>query len=178
MNKRGQFFLVAALVIIGILFGLATTYSNTQTSARETVVYDLSNEMNFEAGQVIDHGVFYSVNTEERNRRIENITDYYSRANPGTDFTVVYGDRNRLYIVAYNSGTAGSFGLTIGSNQIGSNIEQVSRFNDTIVPPVGDNEVTVVLGSARHTFTLRPGQTFFVLLKKENSGGSYVASSE
>ena len=44
MNKRGQFFLIAAVVVIAILVGLAALYSVADTPQEDSVVFDLSKE--------------------------------------------------------------------------------------------------------------------------------------
>ena len=54
MHKRGQFFLIAALVVVGILVGLSIAYTTVRTPREETQIYDLSEEIYYEGAQVID----------------------------------------------------------------------------------------------------------------------------
>jgi hypothetical protein len=181
MNKRGQFFLVAALAIIGILIGLAAHYSSAETPPSDTVVYDLSKEINYESGQVIDHGVFYSLSPEQMNKNIENITDHYARTNPGTDFIFIYGDKSKVQVTNYQSSSVGSIGMDFGSNSL--SLDQSSTGKNTTSVPLaaGDETVTLNLdeggGNITYSFNLKPGQTFFVLLKKEKQGERYIATS-
>jgi hypothetical protein len=178
MNKRGQFFLLAAIVIIGVIMGLRAIYTNVETPPEDSSIYDLSEEIHYESGAVIDSGVFFAFNENERNRRIENLTDYYAAANLGTDFIIVYGDRDKLWAVFYTTQNTGSVGLTLGSGSANYNVTTQRRFNATFVPAQGDNSVTIVLDEVSYTFDLSPGQTFFIVLKKERQGEQFVSASK
>src|SRR3989344_2736787 len=56
MNKRGQFFLIAAVVIAGILIGLGAVYVSLSSQKEDRIVYDLTKEISYEASRVIDKG--------------------------------------------------------------------------------------------------------------------------
>ena len=58
MDKRGQFFLIAAVVIIGLIIGLSVVYNSVKAPKEDSQVYDLSKEIDYESAQVIDHGTF------------------------------------------------------------------------------------------------------------------------
>lgn len=178
MNKRGQFFLIAALVIIGIMIGLVAVYTTAQTPTKETMVYDLSNEINFESGQVIDSGVFNDLPENLWHNRVENLTDHYASSNLGTDFITIYGNRSEMYVLSYISDSSGSVGITSGNTPIGSSIIHQRRQNASFNPN-SEDEITVLIDQEiEYTFDIKPGQTFFVILKKEFQGERYVSASE
>jgi len=178
MNKRGQFFLVAAVVIIAVLIGLATVYSNIEIPKEDSAIYDLSKEMNYEAGAVIDSGMFNSISDGERSMNIENLTDYYAKVNPGTDLLFVYGDRDGMAALFYTTEDIGSVGLGIGGTGSVDHQTEARRFNTTF-DPGNDETVTIMLSEeVEHTFAIKPGQTFFVLLQKERQGERYVSASD
>jgi hypothetical protein len=54
MYKRGQFFLIAAIVIISILIGLVSIQNYSASNQEETYVYDFSEEFDFESAQLIN----------------------------------------------------------------------------------------------------------------------------
>src|SRR3989344_5796941 len=101
MKKRGQFYLVAALVIIGVIASLATVYNSVKVSEEDISVYDLSEEINFEALQLLDSGLFNNLEEEEIEIFITNLTQYYSTLNPDTDIVVIYGDKREVKVIAY-----------------------------------------------------------------------------
>ena len=47
MHKKGQFFLIAAIVIIMIVIGLGTIYVSTNSQSEDTQTVDLSEEIYF-----------------------------------------------------------------------------------------------------------------------------------
>ena len=64
MNKGGQFFLIAAIVAVGALFGLTAALNTVVAGSSQKPFYSLSNEIGFETKRVIDYGVYYDQNTE------------------------------------------------------------------------------------------------------------------
>src|SRR3990170_1035698 len=114
MNKRGQIFLIAALVIVGILAGLVTIYNTTRSSSEDITVYDLSKEINFESSQVLDHGILYSTPSEQSGNNIKNLTDYYAKTNSGNEIIIAYGTTDKMTIIIYNSSNKGTIGIDFG----------------------------------------------------------------
>ncbi|MBU0760825.1 MAG: hypothetical protein KJ600_00365 [Nanoarchaeota archaeon] len=178
-NKRAQFFLVAAVVIVAIIIGIAAVYTNAEVPPEDTTVYDLSKEINYEAGAVIDSGIFNSIDETDRNANIENLTDYYARTNIGTDLIVVYGDMAEIFVVFYTTSSTGSVGIGLGSSAPTDYITTDRKFNSTFVPGEGEETITIIISEdIQHTFKIKPGQTFFIILKKQRQGEQYVSASE
>src|SRR3989344_7030414 len=57
-SKRGQFFLMAAIIIAGILFGITSITNVARGGSEQRAFYDLSEEVNFETKRVLDYGVY------------------------------------------------------------------------------------------------------------------------
>jgi hypothetical protein len=180
MHKGGQFFLIAALAIVGVLIGLASVYTSAITFPEDTTVYDLSNELGFEGAAVIDHGVFYSLSLQEKIDHLEIITDEYSRLQPATDFIVIYGNSTNLTVSSYTSEDTGSVGLSLGSQNVPLSLAQ-NRKNVASLNPNGQNKVTIIVDptdkNIKHSFDLKPGETFFIIAKEEKQGERYVSTS-
>lgn len=178
MNKRGQFFLIAALVIIGILVGFSATYTSIEVPREDSFVYDLSKEINYEAGTVIDSGIFNSLNAAEKNKRLNNLTDYYSEANLGTDFVIIYGDKTGMSAIFYTTQNTGTIGVDFGSGAVSNQQTQTRKYSASFIPQAGDNSITIVLDQEnKYSFNLKPGQTFFIVLKKEKQGEQFISTS-
>ncbi len=166
------------MVIVGIMFGLVTVYNVATTSDEDTTIYDLSDEINFEAAQVIDNGVFDPAkNQQDVADNIENLTDFYSDTNPESDFLVLYGDESSLTAIFYNSTESGSIGIDLGGTVL-VELESTTRtINDTI-DPQGQSSIKITFGVTQYDFTLRPGQIFYLVIKKEDSNERYVSGPE
>ena len=102
MNKRGQFFLIAALVIVTTLIELSTVYISTTSPNEDTQVFDISEEINQEAAQVIFNG-YESGNTQDIDNNIRDLVSFYAKTNPESDIAVYYGDQDKVQSIVYES---------------------------------------------------------------------------
>ena len=184
MNKRGQFFLISALVIVGIIIGLTTIYNQIQTNEEDTTIYDLSREISYESGQVIDNGIIYSLSQPEIESHLINLTDFYSQTNPESEFNILYGDGKTLKILQYKKANTGSISVSVGGSEVtingeGSEKKQGSkdRCNEKGVSCA--DKVEVNLDNTNYNFDLREGQFFYVIIKKNKPNNeAFVAGPQ
>jgi len=71
VKKRGQVFLIAALITIAVLAGLVTIYNRASSSVEDVTVFDLSEEIILEASQVIDSGIFNTISDTQISKNLE-----------------------------------------------------------------------------------------------------------
>jgi len=171
MNKRGQIYLAAAVIIILVIFGLVAV-SNYAKPKDETVIYDLKKELNLETGQVIDSAIYNRENTHEM---IVNWTDRYVQGMEGKEvgnWVFVYGDSSNVTVITIKNESAGTISL-IGLG--GTNIQTIIPENKREAKNYKDiNSVNVSIGGYDYNFQLREGQNFMFLIKKEG----YIEESE
>lgn len=91
MKKRGQFFLIAALVIIVLLISAFAIYNTATAPPADSTVRSLSEEINFESAQIIDNGIFTGA---DRTAELSDLIEYYSESNPDSEIAILYGDLN------------------------------------------------------------------------------------
>lgn len=167
-NKRGQIFLIIALVVIGIIIGLSFTYTKTRAPQEESRVIDLSNEIYYEGAQVVDRGV-YSGQQGGIEIKINDLISSYSQLNPDSEITVIYGNGNGTTYRCKESGSA----------SIGTAAQSLCELDtDTFEIPPQDGVITVALGGETYTFELENAeQNFFIVLKKETSTGQEIVAT-
>lgn len=175
MNKKGQFFLIAALVIVGIIITLgAINISTKKIPNEEKPFYDLSKEIDYEANQLIDYGVYQAQTFSEINKSLVSFVSNYSAANPDTEMLLIYGDASLLTVLFYTQVSSGSVSASSG----GSPAQLPQKI---IVPTVlgyekSENNITVRLSEDYAlTFELQAGENFFIVLKKESGEETLVA---
>lgn len=171
MNKKGQFFLIAAVVIAGIIITLGAINISTKQAAREEQpFYDLSKEIDYEASQLIDYGVSQKSSFSEINNSLVSFVSNYSAANPETDMIFIYGNKDSTVVLRYNKSPSGEIGIS------GTRTPQ-----EVIVPtvpiwwPEGDNILVKLSEDFTLTFELKPGENFFIVLKKQAGEETFVA---
>lgn len=175
MQKRGQFYLLAVIIIIAIIASVATIYNQVQTKPSDEFHYDLSKEIEFESSKVLDRGVFFAESEDTLKAQIKNITDYYAYSNPRQDLIIVYGNEQNIHFFYYNQTQSGSVGFSFGGTNVVT--QPVSTIHFQSATQVR-NESTITINitsDVSHTFNLRKGQFLFVVLKEEKDGERYIS---
>jgi len=170
MYKRGQIFLIAAFIIIGLLVGLAAIYTTTLSPKEDVAVYDLSGEINYEASRVIDNGVV----TGNLESKLKNLTDFYAKSNPESDFVIVYGNSSSLKAIYYEQTELGSIGIGAGGQPSTQTISQRTSKEESLYAEEG--KVMVEFGGNSYDFDLKEGQSFYLVIKKEQADEEFVAA--
>ena len=180
MNKRGQFFLIAALVVVAIIASLAVVYNKAEAPKEDLSVYDLSSDVDFEAAQVIDSGVFKADTEEQIGKNIQNITDSYANSNPDVDIVIIYGTSTSATIIYYNNTKLGSVGISTGTFESVDNTFYDKRKLIANTTNLDSGKIRIILGEEKieHYATLKQGQNFYIIVQKPRGSEQFVASSE
>lgn len=100
-NRRGQFFIIAAIVIITVIVSIATVSNYTQ---RKDVVklYDLGQELGIESQQVLDYGTYNELNESEMKSLMETfIQNYVSYIEEKKNIYFVFGNKEKINVIGY-----------------------------------------------------------------------------
>ena len=166
MKKRGQFFLIASIVIVGILLSLGVVYNIVIAPEEDIQVYDLSEEIDFEASKVIDTGIFYGESTLEISQKVGTLNDAYSISNKDKNFMMVYGNREGANIIKYDNVGRGRVGIKTGSENIKLIISEPKKLK--LKRPVYTANIRVLVEEIPYTFELSNSQNFYVVIVKED----------
>ncbi|MDD5149123.1 MAG: hypothetical protein PHC28_01400 [Flavobacterium sp.] len=180
MNKRGQFYILIAVVIIGVLAGLVAVTNYVNTSKTPVKFYDLSEELGIESESVINYGVYQEQNTDVL---VENFTDTYSdyfQALAGnSELVFVYGNETNLSMITYSNITTGRISLEIGNVNTFVDVEGKNKEKTSLIPellPEFGNYVVVNITDKEYKFSLNKGQNFFFVLVKNIGNETYVTT--
>lgn len=173
MNKKGQFFLIAALVIVGIIITLSAVNISTKTPAKKnTAFYDLSKEIDYESSKLIDYGV-YNKRESDTGKLITSLVANYSSTHPDTDFLFVYG--NAEDGVSSTQYSRVSSGLTSVGSATSYQYETDVSYPETDID-VTHSTISVTLDETETLdFELSPGENFYIVLTKEVGEETLVA---
>jgi len=121
-DKRGQFYLLAAVIIITGIVGIASIKNyavEPSGGAAAERIYDLSREVGYESANVIDFGIY---NQSYGDVLIENWIDTYanySRDREGiSEWLFVYGNGSEIRTINFTSENKGEIGIPIGGKKI------------------------------------------------------------
>jgi hypothetical protein len=174
MEKRGQVFLIAALVIVAIIIGVAAVKISTQAPEEDNTIYDLSEEIIYEGSRVADSGVFNALSQAQVETNIEDLIGKYLELNPDSNITVVYGDKGSAIkletevIQAATSTLIGSASVITRQKRIVAH-SQGSPQNGRVKVKLDKN--------IEYDFDLQEdGKKFYIVIAKEKGGERIVAS--
>jgi hypothetical protein len=173
-NRRGQFFLVAAIIIIGIVIVLASSVNSVRVGNDQESFYDLSEEIGFETKQVLDYGVF-DVNAETVDILLLDFLQDYANYIAGEETLFVYGDSNGVQGLIFMNGDVGNVGLITGTagNPSVIEINDITGQKANVIHNL--DLVSVEINGIVYDFKLKKGENFFFVIIKTEDGERFVA---
>jgi hypothetical protein len=168
MNKRGQFYLLAAIVIIVIISGFAavSNYAQKRSSIR---LYDVKDELGIESGKVLDYGTLKGELIEVNGKFvniIDHFTDQYDKyAGEDKEIFFIFGSFEEVVLITYADISEGSVDVVIGEVVTGQEIKGRELVRQVITPEGG--EVSIKIGEDVYPFTLKPGENFYFVISQQ-----------
>ncbi|MFA4952983.1 MAG: hypothetical protein WC584_02065 [Candidatus Pacearchaeota archaeon] len=193
-NKRGQFYLLAAIVIIVLIIGYAGV-SNYLKKKNTTRIYDVKEELNIEGKDVLEFGILKS---EEISLKINGVTQQISGEEAiikhfitlyttylesiGESMNIYYVFGNPTEIKAYElvDVETGSFILTIdGATPITNNIirKSIQELKESGSYTTENGKVKVKIGENNYEFELKSGENFYFIISQKVGGEQYVETN-
>jgi|SRR3989344_4202469 len=167
MNKRGQVFLMAAIIIVGVMLSLVRTTNKSTAREEPEAFFDLAEEIGFETKRVLDYGV---INRIPSGTLAGDLLNNYSEYISQEDVAFVYGDGRDVYAYYYQTVNAVAVSILnntfIPLNIVTGNPVEVKR-------EIGN--ATIRINGNDYTFDLKPGQNFYFVLIKDEEGEQFVS---
>ncbi|MEK6945839.1 MAG: hypothetical protein AABW63_03525 [Nanoarchaeota archaeon] len=162
LNKRGQFYLIAAIVIISLIIGFFLI-SNSSKKKEQVRVYELSDQLKIEGQKVVDYSI--ANNDKKIKEFTKNFSDY-----AGKDIDIVYITGN----------------YTVGAVTTFINNLEVFRYNTTEMQEnvnysiisnyqTGGGNLTLPLNGIDYNFLVYPSENFYFVMTQTLNGEKYVA---
>lgn len=176
MNKKAQFFLIAALIISAVILTLGRKYASGSAPEESTLVYDLSDEIYYETSQVIDNGAFQGKSEDEISAEISTLAKYYADSNPDSDIVVLYGNSEKIKEVSYQNSLDQKVQvrdvLDQGLSKQGSAVKNIEKDSQNIAVDIEflDKVNSEEMGKKikiRKNFKIQKGQNFYLVIRKK-----------
>ena len=195
MEKRGQFFILSALILSAIVLSLVDVGNYDHVNKEPEKFYDLSYEVKEEVGKVIDYGVYST--QDKLGDFTARIAENIRNQDPESEFIFIYGDKNNVQVENYGQDSASitdstgsttnaqaggenienSVSIAIGNTHFGQNVNQDRKlFSDNFNQPInnpGDN-IRVNIKGQDYTFNLADNQQFYMIIKKSSGEENFV----
>ena len=149
-SKRGQFYLIAAILIV-ILVAASITIFNYSRKKSSSTLYDLGEELGIESQNIIDYGT---------TPLIEDMTTIW--VNFIENYAAYAGDGKKLYFI---------FGNDLGMQKI--ECDGTSCGNPETISSFG-GQVVIEVDSVIYDFDLESGHQFYFIVSQEIEGEKHV----
>ena len=172
MNKKGQFFLIMAFIVLGLIAGLATVTNSVDKKIDARFNY-VKGELNLESEKAIDYGVSQNFDSAQMKTLLRDFTEDYSSYSNADDFYYIFGTTGEITFAGLKKQSGG----TIQTNQNPSTIILSQGFFMTQDFSNPTNPVILTIDGTVYPFTLRTGQNFYFVVSKSVEGDVYVATN-
>jgi len=175
-GKKGQFYLIAAIILATIIIGInvVANYSKKQNPGN---LENLKEELQIESENVLDYGAYNNLNDVEMKALLTDFSnDYITTKGGDKNLYFIFGkeETNGLTIVA-NQNLEETAKINVGSGEESLNINPRVVFTDSF-SPLG-NQVILIVNDFSHRFKLEEGENFYFLISQEIGGGVYVTKN-
>ena len=164
-NRKGQFYLLAAIIIITILVGFVTVsnYSRRKTSVK---LYDLGEELGIESQNVIDYGTYAQEDLDVLlGQFIESYVDY---AGGGKNLYFLFGDFTSITVKAYQELEESVF-------VDGSELIMTNGKGEKMHTPSA-SKIAILIGDVEYQFDLTEEEKFYFVVSQEIEGEKHVVT--
>ncbi len=181
LNKRGQFFILTAVILSTIVIGLTTTKNYVKIYEEPQEFFDLTYELEEETGRVIDYGIY---------EKEDRLGDFLKQAaeemnSQGLDIelTAIYEDpEGEISILTYTN-IEDSIEMNIDNWSTTTNINSgnIKEVHSSKKWPT-EKEATITMGNKTITITPKSGEKFYIILGKKTidsqSSETYTQTSK
>ncbi|MBU2052837.1 MAG: hypothetical protein V1788_00325 [Nanoarchaeota archaeon] len=182
-NKRGQYYLVAALIIITIIIGFVTLSNYSEKISTETTVYGLEKGLEVESAKVLDYGVYNGLDEVNMAQLLEGFSQAYSEYAELDKLYFIFGNSQNVSVAGYHDLEDGEVLVNLGGKE-SSKIKidkQIYKKQDYTAEEEGIDKidiVTITINGVEYRFELYPGENFYFILTVNLKGEQYVITNQ
>ena len=170
-SKKGQFYLIAAMVIIALIIGFAVISSSPKKTT-PIKLYNLGQELGIESQNVLAYGTYNELNDSQMQTLWEQfVKEYANYTGEGKNLYFIFGNSVTISVIAYQT-LAESALINVGT---GYQPLIIGGTTTTFVP--SGSTVTIKIGTETYSFNLATGQNFYFVISQTVSGEKYVVKS-
>lgn len=165
MNKRGQFFLIAAIVIISASIGFFVV-SNSVSSQQNYDASYLKDELTIESQKVINYGIVNHYDNAQMENSLYSLANLYINSTPQDDWYFIFNGTNGMNVTIYQN-----FPATVRIDGF-SPTNTLQKVYSEYFNPSGST-VSVMINNYNYNFQLS-NENFFFIISSQSGGQNYM----
>jgi len=174
MKRRGQFYLLGAIVIISIIIGFAVI-SNYSKKKQTPLIYDLKDELGIEGVNVIEYGTYNELGPNFANLTLHFSGVYSSFAGDKKNMYFIVGTGNNITMYSFTDVVQGTYSIDVGGGYSKIDIKNKEFKENKIIPT--SKKITVNVEGKDYEFDITPGENFYFIITQKINGEKYVITS-
>ena len=158
-NKRGQFYLIAAIVILSVIFGFVAITDYTQKN-KYIESYSLRDKLKIESDKVIDYSIYNKLSKAEMQEKIDDLAKLYSE-NVNKNIEIIF-------ISGYKDDATNTIKVYSFENGIRSDLDS---------PTIENEDIKVDVKGKNYIFQSKEGENFHFIIFQNIEGENYIVTS-
>ena len=176
-NKKAQFYLVAAIIIVMVVSGIASVKTYAIATSKPRNIQDISSELKEESFRIVDYGI-YNKNTKNLQEVLEDFdnkfSSYFLKKTENTNIVFIYGDASELYFVQYLEKDTGTVFATLGgASPSWQEVSVYTNRSNAFSKDVGEI-LTITVLDRDFEFEIMDNEMFYFLITQEKDGEVFV----
>lgn len=167
MNKRGQFYLIAAIIVISISIGFVVI-SNSVSSPQNYNINYLKDELSIESQRVINYGIFNQYSNAQMANSLYSFANLYMNSTQQNNWYFVFNGTNGMNFTTYQN-----FPSTVKIYNSLVNIPKKSVYSQNF-NSIGST-INITINNYNYTFQIS-NESFFFIISNQNGGQNYTLS--
>lgn len=164
MEKGGQFYLIAAIILTVIVMGIAAI-SNYSIKSEPTNVEALKEQIQTESAKTIDYGISNQLDQSGMFNLLADFTQQYINSESrDKNLYFVFGTTSNITLKGYQNTNDT---IILDGNSVNSSS---GSFLFSEKPKANANSVILTINQTNYNFNLKDGQNFFFVIS-QNTGG-------
>jgi hypothetical protein len=180
MNKRGQFFILSAVIIVAAIATLTSVFNSAVVDEEPKSLYDLSENIKGEGFEVIDYALYNG--EDKKNTLIEytdKISNYITNAEPDAEFFFIYGNKDKVVVEDFTKPEIESnIKIQVGDASVFSRANtRPSAFGNRKLyyeEYTNKNPVSITISNQNYKIPLKDGENFIIVMKKTYKSNVYI----
>jgi hypothetical protein len=173
-NKRGQFYIIGAILIVVVLTGITSLSTYAITKSKPRTIESMGKELKEEGYRIIDYAI---IQNEEPYLDLETFLtdkypDYFLKKTDNTSIIFVYGDKTNLYATKYDTVSVGSVRASITSPAPTWGMVTSVVYKTPLDSSSG--AVKIELLGETYNINLNNNEMFYFIIMQEKEGERYI----
>jgi len=164
MQKRGQFYLLTSIIIIGIILSVITL-SNVLKKDDVTTLESFAEELDIEAQHVLDY-TSLNPQIDQELFMIDFIEDYVNHSNINNLY-FIFGTQEKIIVAANHKKEAGR--IIVNDEEF--EILQNTFTNQSYDGPL--TEMNININGILHIYPIEAGENFYFIMADGEENGNY-----